>query len=76
MTKSIRFSNEFIQVAEVHAQANHRSIAGQIEHWAQIGRTAEDNPDLPFEFIQDLLVATAGLKQGKLTQYAHRKRRS
>jgi len=31
--------------------SNH-SIAKQIEHWARIGRIAEENPDLTYEFIK------------------------
>jgi hypothetical protein len=75
MAKSIRLDDAFVQDAQVYAEANHRSVPKQIEHWAQIGRIAEDNPDLPFEFIRDSLVATAELNQGKVTKYARRKSR-
>ena len=43
--------------ARAQAKAEHLTIAGQIEFWAMIGRTALDNPDLPIDFIWDLLVA-------------------
>ncbi|TAN47138.1 MAG: hypothetical protein EPN21_18460 [Methylococcaceae bacterium] len=45
--------------ARVQAQTEHRTIAGQIEFWALLGRTALDNPDLPIDFIRDLLIARA-----------------
>jgi hypothetical protein len=32
-------------------------ISGQIEFWAMIGRAALDNPDLPIDFVRDLLIA-------------------
>lgn len=32
-----------------------RSIPNQIAFWAMIGKCALDNPDLPIEFIKDLL---------------------
>jgi hypothetical protein len=35
----------------------HRSTPKQIEYWSQIGKIAEENPDLPFFMIRDLLVA-------------------
>jgi len=38
------------------ARAEHRTIAGQIEFWAIVGRTALGNPDLPIDFIRDLLL--------------------
>ena len=37
-------------------------IAGQIEFWALIGKAALDNPDLPIDFVRDLLVAKAESK--------------
>jgi len=76
MAKSIRMDDEFVQEAQVYAEANHRSVPKQIEHWAQIGRIAEDNPDLPYEFIRESLIANAELKQGKVTEYVRRKPRT
>jgi ParD-like antitoxin of type II bacterial toxin-antitoxin system len=73
MAKSIRLDDAFVHDAQVYAEANHRSVPKQIEHWAKIGRIAEDNPDLPFEFIRDSLVATAELNQGMVTKYVRRK---
>ena len=43
--------------SKAQAKAKHRTIAGQIEFWAMIGRAALDNPDLSIDFIQDFLVA-------------------
>jgi hypothetical protein len=45
--------------AQMYAKAEHRTISGQIEFWALVGRTALDNPDLPIDFVRDLLVAKA-----------------
>ena len=44
---------------QAQAQAERRTIAGQIEFWALVGRTALDNPDLPIDFVRDLLIACA-----------------
>lgn len=43
--------------AKSHARAECRTIAGQIEFWAKIGKAALDNPDLPVDFVRDLLIA-------------------
>ena len=75
MAKSIRMDDEFIQETQVYAEANHRSIPKQIEHWAQIGRIAEDNPDLSYDFIRDALLATAEIKSGATKPYVRRKRK-
>ena len=57
--KSIKVSEELYRVAKWTAEAENRSIAGQIEFWAKIGRAAIDNPDLPVDFIRETLVAKA-----------------
>jgi hypothetical protein len=59
MGMSVRIDETLYGQARVQAQAEHRSIAGQIEFWAMIGRAALDNPDLPIDFVRDLLVARA-----------------
>ncbi len=46
-----------------------RSGAGQIEHWAKIGRIAEENPDLSYEFIKDILLAKAEIDNGLVDDY-------
>ena len=35
----------------------HRTIDGPIEYWAEIGRAAIDNPDLPISFIAESLAS-------------------
>ena len=54
-----RIDDGLYEAAKAHAQAERRTIAGQIEFWAIIGRTALDNPDLTIDFVQDPLVAIA-----------------
>ena len=35
----------------------HRSVTKQIEYESQIGKIAQDNPDLLFAMIRDILIA-------------------
>ena len=72
--KSVRHDEAFVREAQVYAEANHRSVPKQIEHWAQIRRIAEDNPDLPYEFIRDALIASAEVESGAVKKYERRKR--
>ena len=74
MAKSVRMDERFVQNAQVHANANHRSVPKQIEHWAQIGRIAEENPELPYEFIKEALLATAELDAGEVEDYVRGQR--
>ena len=57
--KSIKISEELYRVAKWTADAENRSISGQVEFWAKIGRAAIDNPDLPVDFIRETLIAKA-----------------
>jgi hypothetical protein len=43
--------------AQARAQEESRTVAGQIEFWARVGKAALDNPDLPTDFVRDLLLA-------------------
>lgn len=76
MAKSVRLDSDFMTWVEVHANADNRSIPKQIEHWAQIGKAAEDNPDLPYSFIKDALLATAQMKAGLATPYERPKKKN
>ena len=59
MSMPVRIDKETYDRAKVEAAIEHRTIAGQIEYWAKVGRTAIDNPDLPINFIIDVLAAMA-----------------
>lgn len=53
----IRIDETLYNQAKRFARAEHRSIPHQIEFWAMVGKCALDNPDLPTEFIKDLLIS-------------------
>lgn len=53
----IRIDEAIYNDAKKVARAECRSIPGQIEFWAKVGKCALDNPDLPIEFIKDLLIS-------------------
>ncbi|OHE77516.1 MAG: hypothetical protein A3F67_04830 [Verrucomicrobia bacterium RIFCSPHIGHO2_12_FULL_41_10] len=53
----IRINESIYNEAKKIARAECRSVPSQIEFWAKIGKCALDNPDLPTEFIKDLLIS-------------------
>ncbi len=53
----MKLSETLVEQARVHGQVQHRSVPKQIEYWSQIGKIAEENPDLPFALIRDILIA-------------------
>ena len=56
---SIRIDQALYDQARGEAVVEHRTIAGQIEYWAKIGRAALDNPDLPVSFVAASLASMA-----------------
>jgi len=58
-TTSIRIDQTLYEQAKQDALIEHRTIAGQIEFWAMVGRAALDNPDLPVSFVAESLASMA-----------------
>jgi len=57
MATAIKLSDELVEQARRHGGVYSRSAPKQIEYWSRIGRLVEDNPDLPYSFIKDMLLA-------------------
>ncbi|MCR2747433.1 ParD-like family protein [Limnobacter parvus] len=68
-TSSIRLDQDLIEKATIMAKALNRTPPKQIEHWAKIGEMMEDNPDLPYEFVKQAIIAKAEREAGKLESY-------
>jgi hypothetical protein len=68
-TTSIRLDQDLIDKATIMAKALNRTPPKQIEHWAKIGEIMEDNPDLPYEFVRQSIIAKAEHEAGKLESY-------
>lgn len=58
-TTSIRIDQVLYEQAKADAAVEHRTIAGQVEFWAKVGRAALDNPDLPVGFVAESLASMA-----------------
>jgi hypothetical protein len=75
MQTGIQLSNEIILEAGKYASVYTRSLSMQIEHWAhaalaaRIGKIAEENPDLPYSFIEDVLLGKSELDNGSVTPF-------
>ena len=55
MSKAIRVSDELIRNARLYSSVDNRSVTGQIEYWAKIGRCVEENPDLTYNLINKII---------------------
>lgn len=66
MSVNVKLSEALVTQAKRYAQIQHRSVPKQIEYWSQIDRIAEENPDLPFSMIRDILLAD---QEGPVGEY-------
>jgi hypothetical protein len=69
MASSVKLSEEIIADAKIVSKVLNRSVSGQIEYWAKIGKIVEENPDLTYEFIKNVLLAKEEVQQGKTEPY-------
>lgn len=72
---SIRIDQALYNQARSEASSEHRTIAGQIEYWAKVGRAALDNPDLPVSFVAESLASLAE-PRSEASAFVPRSRRS
>ena len=54
-TVEVGLSGSFVDSALACAQVQDRTISEQIEYWSKIGKIAEENPDLTFSLIKEIL---------------------
>ncbi len=57
MSMPVRIDDKLYEQAKNISKGECRTIAGQLEFWAKIGKVALDNPDLPIEFVRELMIA-------------------
>jgi len=69
MSTAVRISDAIVRNARSRSRALNRSVAGQIEYWAKMGAILEDNPELSFAFVQDILIGREQVREGTLTPY-------
>ena len=72
MATTVRLDDDFVAEAKTSAAASMRSVPKQIEYWAKIGQIVQDNPDLPFSFIEESLLAIEEVKAGRVKKYVRR----
>lgn len=63
--KAVTLSAPLVSDAETYGKLNRRSKASQIEHWARNGKLVEENPELPFSFIQEAILSHKEIEAGQ-----------
>jgi len=69
MAKTIKISDELFDMLKFHSHVTKRSVPKQLEYWSEIGKIAEENPDLNFNFIKAVLLSKEELKAGLVSEY-------
>jgi hypothetical protein len=69
MATAVRISEKLVNDAKKFSRIDHRSLTGQIEHWARMGKCAEENPDLTYSLIKEILIGVEELEQGEKSEY-------
>jgi predicted DNA-binding ribbon-helix-helix protein len=69
MSSAVRISHKLIDDAKIISKVENRSVTGQIEYWAKIGKIAEENPTMSFQLIKEILFGLEELDSGKGIEY-------
>jgi hypothetical protein len=69
MTNAVRVSEDLVKEAKIFSKIDKRSVTGQIEHWARIGKCAEENPDLTYDLIKEILIGLTELEDSESSEY-------
>lgn len=69
MTIAVRISEDLVSEAKKTSNSEHRSVSGQIEYWARIGKCAEENSYLTYALIREMLIGIEEFGQNAKTEY-------
>lgn len=69
MPTAVRISDNLLNEARKFSRIDHRSVTGQIEHWAFIGKCVEENPDLTYDLIKEILIGIQELDNDDFSEY-------
>lgn len=69
MATTIKLPDELISEARRYGDVFSRSVPKQIEYWSRIGKIAEENPDLSYSFIKEILLAQQEVSDGQVIPY-------
>ena len=69
MGVTVNLDTRLVENARIYSAVQSRSVPKQIEYWARIGKIAEENSDLRYDAIKDILLGLEDVKQGNLEDY-------
>jgi hypothetical protein len=69
MAVAVRLPEEIVKDAQKYASLSLRSVPRQIEYWYRLGKIADENPDIPLDFIKGVLEGKAEMEQGEVSAF-------
>ena len=69
MGTALRIPEETRALLAVKAKSNRRSMAGQADYYIRLAMLVEENPDLPMQFLRDVLEGREELNAGLGSEY-------
>ncbi|MCF8999670.1 ParD-like family protein [Acinetobacter nectaris] len=66
---AVKIEDEILADAKEYGEAMGRSAVKQVEYWIKIGKIAQDNPDLTYEDITEILLGMAQAKADMTAAY-------
>ena len=67
MSVNVKLPESLFNQTKQYALIEHRSVPKQIEYWSRIGKIAEENPDLPFAMIRQIMIADLEESAGEIS---------
>lgn len=61
---NLRVDGRLKRKLAARAKGQHRALSEQARRYIELAMIAEDNPDLPFQFIEKILEGTAEVEAG------------
>ena len=69
MKTAVRVPDALVKQAKIYGKIDKRSVPGQIEYWAMLGKCIEENPDLTHSLIKKIFIGLTELEQGQSSEY-------
>ena len=69
MRTAVRLTEYLVKQAKIYGKIDKRSVPGQIEYWAMLGKCVEENPDLTYSLIKEIFIGLTELEQGQSSEY-------
>lgn len=69
MSIAVNLNEELVKAAQSYSTLQSRSVQQQIEYWARIGKIVEENPELNYSAVKEILLGLEDVKARNVEEY-------